>query len=668
MVENKAKVQSVELQSVATDDKMDVAAEGNQTKSSLFDIFRCASPAEETQAKASLFDLFRFASPLDMLLMLVGSIGAMGVGVAQPFMIVLFGELMDVAGGINLDADDQQDQFNKIAFQMIMVGVVTFCLAYIGDFGFTVSGLRQGSRWRMLYLKAILRQDIAWYDVTKPEELSGQIADTTQQLEEGISSKLSMGMRNIGQGVGGVIVAFIYSWDMSLVLLSVSPLVMFGAWFLTKATTDATTDMAAAYSQAGGVASETIKNLRTVSSLNAENIQAEKYNRHLVTAKTADVRKSYRVGFANGLLFASGNVLAAIGFLYGGIKISNELRETEVVYNNGDTTVTMNCQTWWSGDADHPAGNCTFSGADAIIALFALQMGSQALGLIEPSLTALAKSRSAAGKILQILDREPVIDSFDESGEKLTKVEGRISFEDVHFTYPSRPDNPVCRGYSLNVEPGQTVALVGPSGSGKSTAFQLLERFYDPNSGVIKLDGVPLPDLNVSWLRSQIGYVGQEPVLFSGSIGENIAYGKPGASQEEIEAAAKMANAHDFIMEFPDKYDTDVGSQGDQLSGGQKQRVAIARAMMKNPAILLLDEATSALDNESERIVQAALDDLLKKFNRTTFVIAHRLSTIRDADMICVVNKGKIVEQGTHDDLIAIGPEGLYYKLSEESN
>ena len=253
---------------------------------------------------------------------------------------------------------------------------------------------------------------------------------------------------------------------------------------------------------------------------------------------------------------------------------------------------------------------------------------------------------------------------FSDAGKSLDSVEGNIKFENVHFAYPSRRDQPVCQGYNLTVEAGATVALVGASGSGKSTAVSLVERFYDPDSGVVTLDGVNLRDLNVRWLRQQIGLVGQEPVLFSGSIGFNIATGKPGSTSEEVEAAAKMANAHAFIMEFPEGYDTEVGEKGGQLSGGQKQRIAIARAMIKNPSILLLDEATSALDNESEKVVQEALDDLLAKQKRTTIVIAHRLSTIRYADKIAVVDKGSIVEEGSHDQLMAKGPDGYYYKLN----
>jgi len=280
-----------------------------------------------------------------------------------------------------------------------------------------------------------------------------------------------------------------------------------------------------------------------------------------------------------------------------------------------------------------------------------------------PTIKAIAAARTAAAEILATVNRKPTID-INAPGLTPTLVSGQITFENVEFTYPSRLETRIYSNLNLTVEAGTTVALVGSSGSGKSTAVQLVERFYDPDRGRVLLDGVDLKRLSVGWLREQIGLVGQEPVLFSGTIADNIALGKRGATRADVIEAAKMANAHAFIEGFEKGYDTEVGDGGGKLSGGQKQRVAIARAIIKNPAILLLDEATSALDNESERVVQAALDELIsrKDQKRTTLVIAHRLTTIRNADKIVVLDKGEVVEQGTHAELMALG--GKYVKLS----
>jgi len=248
------------------------------------------------------------------------------------------------------------------------------------------------------------------------------------------------------------------------------------------------------------------------------------------------------------------------------------------------------------------------------------------------------------------------------SGAMLDVVRGAIAVERVVFAYPASPDAQICRGLTLAIAAGQTCALCGPSGAGKSTVIELLERFYDPQSGSILLDGADIRTLNVRWLRAQFGYVGQEPVLFSGTVGENIGYGKEGATHAEIEEAATTAHAHEFIVSsLTERYETQVGQGGGRLSGGQKQRVAIARALIKKPAVLLLDEATSALDQASEKVVQAALDEITARQRRTTVVIAHRLSTIRHSDVIAVVSAGAVVEQGTHEQLTAL--RGLYYDL-----
>jgi ATP-binding cassette subfamily B protein len=242
------------------------------------------------------------------------------------------------------------------------------------------------------------------------------------------------------------------------------------------------------------------------------------------------------------------------------------------------------------------------------------------------------------------------------------RLRGEVRFQGVRFRYPSRDTVEVLRGIDVEAKPGQKIALVGASGAGKSTLISLLLRLYDPTAGTIWIDGRDARDYSLSGLREQMSMVPQEVLLFGGTIGENIAYGKPGATQAEIELAARQANAHDFIVGFPEGYATLVGDRGVQLSGGQRQRVAIARALLRNPAILILDEATSSLDSESERLIQEALETLMR--GRTSFLIAHRLATIRHADWIVVMQEGQVVEMGTHEELIGL-EGGVYRRLSE---
>ncbi|KAI3471871.1 hypothetical protein Pfo_028559 [Paulownia fortunei] len=301
------------------------------------------------------------------------------------------------------------------------------------------------------------------------------------------------------------------------------------------------------------------------------------------------------------------------------------------------------------------------NGGLAIATMFAVMIGGLALGQSAPSMAAFAKARIAAAKIFRIIDHKPGVSRNTESGLDLESITGQLELKNVDFSYPSRPETQILNNFSLTVPAGKTIALVGSSGSGKSTVVSLIERFYDPASGQVLLDGHDIKTFKLRWLRQQIGLVSQEPALFATTIKENILLGRPDASLIEVEEAARVANAHSFIVKLPDGYDTQVGERGLQLSGGQKQRIAIARAMLKNPAILLLDEATSALDSESEKLVQEALDRFM--IGRTTLVIAHRLSTIRKADLVAVLQQGSVSEIGTHDELIARGENGVYAKL-----
>ncbi|EDN06401.1 multidrug resistance protein 4 [Histoplasma mississippiense (nom. inval.)] len=273
----------------------------------------------------------------------------------------------------------------------------------------------------------------------------------------------------------------------------------------------------------------------------------------------------------------------------------------------------------------------------------------------------MGKAKSAATEFKRLFERKPVIDTWSTDGEVLETVEGTIEFRDVHFRYPTRPEQPILRGLNLTVKPGQYVALVGASGCGKSTTIALLERFYDPLAGGVYMDGKEITRLNVSSYRSFLSLVSQEPTLYQGSIRDNILLGVDvdDVPEEQIIQACKSANIYDFIISLPDGFSTIVGSKGSMLSGGQKQRIAIARALIRDPKVLLLDEATSALDSESEKVVQAALDAAAK--GRTTIAVAHRLSTIQKADVIYVIDQGRVVESGTHNELL--GNKGRYFEL-----
>ncbi len=390
------------------------------------------------------------------------------------------------------------------------------------------------------------------------------------------------------------------------------PIVMISSAVVSTIETSLTEKELAAYGKAGGVAEEAISSIRTVMAFGGEQKEIQHYQDELKWARKAGIKKGLISAIGAGLNWSSYFISYCLAFWYG----------TRLILNS--------CES----DSGYSAG-------DLMIVFFSAFMGSMKIGQALPYIEAFSIARGAGASIFSVIKTKSTIKSSPEVGLVPSKVTGNILFDKVCFNYPSRPGVKILKNLSFEVVSGQSVALVGTSGCGKSTCIQLLLRFYDPLEGKVCIDGYDIRDLNIDWMRAQIGMVGQEPVLFGTTIGENIRYGWEGATQEEIEAAAKEANANDFIIRLPLKYDTLVGERGAQLSGGQKQRIAIARALVRNPRILLLDEATSALDTQSEAVVQRALDKA--RLGRTTVIVAHRLTTIQNADRIIVIKEG-IVE------------------------
>jgi len=456
---------------------------------------------------------------------------------------------------------------------------------------------------------------VGFFDATKTGELISRLASDTAVLKDAVTVNISMGLRYAATVLGGIVYLFVLSWKLSLVMVAVVPAVAISAVVYGRYVRTLSKEQQKALADASEVAEESFAAIRTVRSFVAEPKQIAAYAASIDTTLVLGIRNAWASGVFVGVTSAVTSC-AFIGIVYYGGTLVIEGAISEGVLTS--------------------------------FLLYAIQIGA-ALGGLAGLFGAIMSAMGANDRVFKLLDRTPAMPVAGK-GAQPAGIEGRVRLSDVHFAYPSRPDAPVLRGLDLDIPPGRVHALVGTSGGGKSTVVNLIERFYDVQSGTVALDGADVRSLDPRWLRSRLGLVRQEPILFACSVRENILFGRPGASDADIVDAAVKANAHGFITAFPDGYDTVVGEKGVRLSGGQKQRVAIARAILKDPAVLLLDEATSALDAESEHLVQAALERLM--VGRTVLIIAHRLSTVRNADVVNVVDGGRVVASGSHDELL----------------
>ncbi|XP_071740264.1 putative multidrug resistance protein [Rutidosis leptorrhynchoides] len=572
--------------------------------------------------------IFGYAEGYDKFLMLFGILGSIGDGLQIPLMMYVLSAVINDYGNPHIKVG--MSIVNKYSLRLLYVAILVGLSAFVEGLCWARTAERQTSKIRLEYLKSVLKQDVGFFDTQEAG------SSTTYQVVSTISADSNTIQITIGEKIPNCLAylssfffchvfAFVLSWKLTLSALPFSVMILVPALGFGKHMMDVAMAMVASYGAAGSIAEQAISSIRTVYSYVGETQTIIKFSKALETTTGLGIKQ----GLARGLM------LGSLGMVY----------------------VSWAFQAWIGSILVSKHGE---KGGDIFVAGFNVLMAGLNILTALPNLTAITESQGAATRINEMINRKPTIDTEDKKGKALSYVRGEIEFKGVYFSYPSRPDTTILHALNLRVPAGKTVGLVGGSGSGKSTTVSLIQRFYDPIEGDIFLDGYKIKKLHLKWLRSQMGLVNQEPILFATSIKENILFGKEGASMDDIVAAAKSANAHDYIVKLPDGYETNVGQFGFQLSGGQKQRIAIARALIRDPKILLLDEATSALDTQSERIVQEAIDHA--SVGRTTIVIAHRLSTIKKANLIYVLQSGKVVESGSHNELMQMS-DGEYYKM-----
>ncbi|WP_439547318.1 ABC transporter transmembrane domain-containing protein [Sandarakinorhabdus sp.] len=520
------------------------------------------------------------------------------------------------------DPDAIRPFFTIFLGLVAMLGLATAVRFYF----VTWIGERVVADLRTAVQRHLVGLDPVFFEENRPSEIASRLTSDTAIIEQVVATSVSLALRNSVMGVGGIAYMFWVSPRLTLLMMLVIPLTILPILYLGRKVRDVSRTSQDRVADLGTMVSEVLGAIRIVQAFTQENREAARFaagvERSFATAKTRMRLRAIMTALVITLVF-------------------------------GAITLVL-----WQGALDVIAG--TLSGGSIAAFVFAAAIVAGAFGTLTEVYGDFMRAAGASGRMEELLAARPMIRAPAHPVALPANAQGRLELNDVHFHYPSKPDTPALDGFTLHIAPGETVAVVGPSGAGKSTLFQLVQRFYDPARGDLRIDGISYRDADPHAIRERIAVVPQETVIFAASALENIRYGRPDASEAEVWAAAEAAHADSFLRELPEGIHSYLGESGTRLSGGQRQRVAIARAILRNAPILLLDEATSALDAESERLVQAALDELMK--DRTTLVIAHRLATVRNADRTVVMDKGRIVATGTHDSLLAGG--GLYARLA----